>query len=200
MKRVHLCHYLCPTEAGAVGAGGAIVFSLVRKRLPWPVFKEAITGTIKTSGMIYLMLIGAFLFNIFITGSNIPFVIADTMTALPLPPTAIMLIMMLVFLVLGCIMDTAALLLIIVPVFLPVTVATGFDLIWWGVFLVLTSGMGTITPPVGMAVYAIAGVIPDVPMRTIFKGIFPFLFVEIAFTIILVFFQPLATWLPDLIW
>jgi C4-dicarboxylate transporter DctM subunit len=190
--------WFTPTEAGAVGAFGAIILSLIRGRLNWQKFKQAILGAIKTTGMIYGILIGACILNIFLAISNIPFELANFVSTLPLPPLAIMGCILLIYLFLGAIMDAFAMILLTIPIFFPVALALGFDPIWFGIIIVVVVEMAMITPPIGMNVYVIAGIAPDVPMQTIFKGIFPFLIADIARLVLLLLFPAIALFLPNL--
>jgi C4-dicarboxylate transporter, DctM subunit len=187
-----------PTEAGAVGAFGAIVISAVRRRLTLSGFKESLRTTAKTTGMIYTILIGAFILNYFVTVSTIPNRLALLVSQLPLPSFGIMIIIVLIYLGLGCFMDAPAMILLTVPIFFPMVVSMGYDPIWFGILIVLVAEMGMITPPVGMNVYAISGIAKDIPMGDIFRGVFPFFFCILAFSIILIFFPRIVMFLPEL--
>jgi len=190
--------WFTPTEAGAIGAGGVLLISLLEKRINWTDIKKSLADTTRTTAMIMLMIAGAIIFGRFMAISRIPFEIASWAGSLPLPPFAIMGIVLLIYLVLGCFIDALALVLLTTPIFFPVVVGTlGYDPIWFGVIMVLVVAMGVITPPVGMNVYIIKGVAPDVPLETIFKGIWPFLFALIACVIILIIFPQIATFLPN---
>jgi TRAP-type C4-dicarboxylate transport system permease large subunit len=130
--------------------------------------------------------------------STIPFILADWVGGLPLPSMAIMGVIVFIYLIGGCFMDAMALVVLTVPVIYPVVVRLGFDPIWFGVIIVLVSEMGVITPPVGVNVYVIKGIAPEVPLEKIFKGIFPFLVAIIINTLVLMFFPKLALILPGL--
>jgi len=170
--------WFSPTEAGAIGAFGAIVFSLFRRRLNWAKFKHALVETMKTTGMLYGILIGAFAFKYFMAVTTIPFALADFIGGLHLPPLAIMALIMVVYLFLGAVMDALTMILLTIPIFFPLAMSLGFDPIWFGVILVGMTEIGLITPPIGMNVYAISGIAPDVPITTIFKGVIPFLIAD----------------------
>lgn len=189
--------WFTPTEAGAVGAFGAVTFSLVRKRLSWQGFKQAAWETASGVGMMYFLLIGAFIFNGFMTLSTIPMELAGIVSRLSLPAPVVMAIIIFIYIVLGCFLDAMAMVLLTIPVFYPVALSLGYDPIWFGVVIVLVVGMGMITPPVGMGVYVITGVAKDVPMGTVFKGIWPFFYVEVVFAALLMIFPQIATWLPS---
>ncbi|MFC1533935.1 TRAP transporter large permease [Thermodesulfobacteriota bacterium] len=191
--------WFTPTEAGAVGACGSVLFSLVRKRLSWSKFWEASLATMKTSGMIFFVLIGAMIFKPFMAVTTIPFWLADFVSGLPLPPLLIVAAMMFVYLMLGCFIDMAAMVLLTVPIFHPLVIAMGFDAVWFGILVVRLSEMALITPPIGMNVYILSGVVPDIPMETIFKGIVPFLIADIFHVALLLYIPAITLFLPDLI-
>jgi TRAP-type C4-dicarboxylate transport system permease large subunit len=130
----------------------------------------------------------------------VPFELANWAGALPLPPFVVVGIVLLIYLILGCFIDALALVLLTIPIFFPVVVTTlGYDPIWFGVIIVMVVAMGVITPPVGMNVYIIKGVAPDVPLETIFKGIWPFLAALVACLVILVAFPRVVTFLPGML-
>jgi C4-dicarboxylate transporter DctM subunit len=189
--------WFTPTEAGAVGAFGAISFSLIRRRLNWEKFKRALLETMKTTGMLYGILIGAFLFKYFLAVTTIPFGLANFIGELALPPLAIMVFVMLVYVFLGCVMDALAMILLTIPIFFPLAMSLGFDPIWFGVILVRMTEIGLITPPIGMNVYAIAGIAPDVEVTTIFKGIIPFLIADVFHVALLLFVPAVVLFLPN---
>lgn len=192
--------WFTPTEAGAVGAGGILIISLLEKRLSWENLKKSLYDTTRTSAMIMLMLAGAVMFGRFMAISRVPFELANWVGSLPLPSFAIMGMILLIYLILGCFIDALALILLTIPIFFPVVVNTlGYDPIWFGVVVVLVVGMGVITPPVGMNVYIIKGIAPEIPLETIFKGVWPFLFTIVICLILLMIFPGLVTFLPELL-
>ena len=192
--------WFTPTEAGAVGAGGVLVVSLLEKRLSWDKLKRSLADTTRTSAMIMLMLAGAVIFGRFMAVSRVPFELASWVGSLPLPPFAIMGMILFIYLILGCFIDALALILLTIPIFFPVVVDTlGYDPIWFGVVVVLVVAMGVITPPVGMNVYIIKGIAPEIPLETIFKGVWPFLGTIILLLVLLMVFPGIATFLPKLL-
>ncbi|MDD4334342.1 MAG: TRAP transporter large permease [Desulfotomaculaceae bacterium] len=192
--------WFTPTEAGAVGAAGVLAVSLLERRLSWEGFKKSLYDTTRTSAMIMFMVAGAMMFGRFMAVSRVPFELANWAGSLDLPPFAIMGTIILIYLVLGCLIDALALVLLTIPIFYPVAVTTlGYDPIWFGVIVVLVVAMGVITPPVGMNVYIIKGIVPDVPLEVIFKGIWPFLIAILICVAILMVFPQIATFLPGLI-
>jgi tripartite ATP-independent transporter DctM subunit len=186
-----------PTQAGAVGAAGALVIGLVRRQLTWKGFLFAIEDTLRITCMVMVIVAGATVFGHFIAIAKIPLVLSDWVAGLPLPSMAIMGLIILMYLVGGCFMDALALITLTVPIIFPLVKSLGFDPIWFGVIIVLITEMGVITPPVGVNVYVIKGIAGGVPLETIFKGIIPFLVALIVAAIILVVFPQIATFLPS---
>jgi C4-dicarboxylate transporter DctM subunit len=186
-----------PTEGAAVGAFGAFIVGIVRKHLSWHKFVESLLETGKITAMTMFILMCATVYSRLLTISGIPADVANFVSGLHLPPVAIISVILLVYLILGCFLNTLPMIIITVPIFLPIILAVGYDAIWFGVFGILVSEMGLITPPVGTNVFVIHGVAKDVPMYTIFRGCVPFLICEIVCTYILIFFPQIATWLPS---
>jgi len=193
-----LVGWFTPTEAGAAGAFGAILFSLIRKRLTWQKINEAFLETVKTSGMVYLILIGALILNVFVTLTQIPFIVSEYINGLALPPKAIMVVVMLVYLGLGCFVDAMAMTVLTIPIFFPIAIRLGFDALWFGVLVVRAMEIAMITPPIGMNVFVISGVAPDVPIQRIFKGIMPFLVADILHVALLLLIPAVVLFLPSI--
>jgi len=192
--------WFTPTEAGAVGAGGVLAVALLEKRISWDLLKKSLLDTTRTTAMIMLMITGAIIFGRFMAVSRVPFALANWVGALPLPSFAVMGMILLIYLILGFFIDALALVLLTIPIFFPIVVDTlGYDPIWFGVIVVLVVAMGVITPPVGMNVYIIKGVAPEIPLEVIFRGIWPFLMALIVCLIILMAFPGIATFLPDMV-
>ena len=191
--------WFSPTQAGAIGAGGALIIGLVRRQLTWQTFFEAGREALRTSCMVLLIITGAVIFGHFMAVSTIPFVLADWIGQLPIPPMAVMAVLVFIYFVGGFFMDSMALVVVTIPIFLPIVMKLGFDPIWFGVIVVLVAEMGVITPPVGVNVFVIKGIAPDIPLRVIFRGIIPFLGALIIVTIILLFIPQIATYLPNLV-
>ena len=189
-----------PTAPASVGALGAVVFSLIRRRLNWPKFKQAVFNALKTSGMLYLILIGAMIFKHFMMVSTIPFWLSDFVSGLPLPPLAIMGVIILLYLLLGCVLDASAMVLLTVPILFPFVTAIGFNPIWFGIIVVRMAEIAAITPPVGINIFVIAGVAPDVPMQTIYKGILPFLIADLCHVALLLFVPAIVVFLPSILY
>jgi C4-dicarboxylate transporter DctM subunit len=191
--------WFSPTQAGAIGAGGALLIGLARRQLSWQTFFEAGKEGLETGCMVIFIITGAVIFGHFMAVSTIPFVLADWLGELPIHRMAIMGVIVFIYFIGGFFMDSMALVVLTIPIFFPLVMKLGFDPIWFGVIIVLTAEMGVITPPVGVNVFVIKGIAPDVPLETIFKGIFPFLAALIIVTIILIVFPQIATYLPGFI-
>ncbi len=192
--------WFMPTEAGAVGVAGVLLVTALKKRVNLNIILRSLADTTKTTAMIMLLVGSAVVYGRFIAISRIPFAMAEWATELALPSFAVIALILLIYLVLGCFIDALALILLTIPIFLPVAVdVLGYDPIWFGVIIVMVVAMGVITPPVGMNVYIIKGVAGDVPLEKIFRGIWPFLFAIVAALALLIIFPGLATFLPSLI-
>jgi C4-dicarboxylate transporter DctM subunit len=185
-----------PTEAGAAGAFGAFIIAVARRRLSRQNFVAAVVESVVITGMIFAILIGAWLFCYFLAITRIPMELAGLVAGLPVPNLVIMGAILLILLILGCFMDSISVVILTMPIFFPLVVAMGFNPIWFGVVVVLLVEMGLITPPVGPNVFIIAGVAKDVPMYTIFRGIAPFLIADIVCAAILVAFPKITLFLP----
>lgn len=191
--------WFTPTEAGAVGAGGVLVLTLLTRKLSWDGLKNSLFDTLRTTAMIMLLIGSAVVFGRLITLSRIPFEIGGWIDSLVLPSFVIMALILLIYLVLGFFMDALALILLTIPIFYPIVVNTlGYDPIWFGVIIVLVGGMGVITPPVGVNVFIIKGVVPNVSVETIFRGIWPFLYMIIFLIALLMIFPEIATFIPNM--
>ncbi len=149
--------------------------------------------------MVLFIIAGAILFGHFMAVSKIPFGLADWVGGLPLHRMAIMGVIIFIYFIGGFFMDSMALIVVTLPIFYPVVQKLGFDPIWFGVMIVLLCEMGVITPPVGVNVFVIKGIAPDVPLNQIFRGIFPFLGAIILLAIVILFVPQIATWLPSLV-
>jgi tripartite ATP-independent transporter DctM subunit len=190
--------WFTPTEAGAIGAFGAILFSLIRRRLSWQGFKDSVIDTIRNTGMIFIIVMGALVFNTFLAVTTIPMELAEWVSGLALPPVFIIVIILLMYIVLGTFLDELAMILLTLPIFFPVVTRLGFDPIWFGVAVVLVVEMGMISPPVGMTMFVVKGIAPDISMQTIYKGVLPFVIAVAVMMALLVAFPRIALFLPGL--
>jgi len=193
-----LVGWFTPTEAGAIGAFGALLLSLVRRRLTWEGFKSAAIDTIRIGGMIFTILMGALVFTAFLAVTTIPMQIAEWVSGLGLSPTVVMILILIMYVLLGTFLEEMAMILLTLPIFLPLVSSLGFDLIWFGIIIVLVVIIGMISPPVGITMFVVKGIAPDVPMGTIFRGVLPFWGVAVIFVALLLLFPELALWLPSI--
>ena len=178
---------------------GALIIGLVRQQLSWHTFVEAGKEALATSCMVIFIITGAVIFGHFMAVSRIPFLLAEWLGGLPIPPMAVMTVIVFIYFLGGFFMDSMGLIVLTVPIFFPIVEALGFDPIWFGVIIVLVGEMGVITPPVGVNVFVIKGIAPDIPLERIFRGILPFLAALIIFTIIMMIFPQIATVLPSFV-
>ncbi len=186
-----------PTEAGAVGVFATLVVALVRRQLSWEGFKNSLTDSVRISAMIMFLVAAAAIYGRFLAVTGLPRELATWAVELPLPPVAILFVILLIYLVLGFFIDALALILLTVPIFYPVAVELGFDPIWFGVIIVLALGMGVITPPVGANVYVVAGVERETPVMEIFRGVGWYLVAIILCAVLLTAFPQIALYLPS---
>lgn len=188
--------FFTPTEAAAVGAFLTLLLSVVRRRLNWQGFVNSFVDTALTTGMIFFILIGAMIFNKFLAVSTIPAEAASFISGLHVSHLVVLLLILIVYIILGCLLDTLAMILLTTPIFFPVVMALGYDPILFGVLVVIEIEMGSITPPVGMNVFIVAGVAKDIPMQQIFKGIFPFFVMMAVAMAFIIAFPQIALFLP----
>lgn len=190
--------WFSPTQAGGIGAFGALFIGLFRGGFNLKLTIEAARDGLRTSCMVLFIIAGATVFGHFMAISNIPFKLADWVGNLPIPPIGIMVIIIIIYFIGGFFMDSMAMIVVSLPIFFPIVKKLGFDTIWFGVIIVLIAEMGVITPPVGVNVFVIKGIAPEVPLQQIFKGIYPFLIGLFLITFLLLTFPKIATWLPSL--
>jgi len=188
-----------PTEAGAVGAFGGVVIPLIGRRLSWQGFLEGLYSSTRTTCMILMIVSGATVFGHFLAVTTIPATLSGWVSGLPLPPWAIMIVIMLFFFIGGCFMDALGMILLTIPIFYPVAIAIGYDPIWFGVVIVLVTELGVITPPVGINVYVVSGIAREVPLQVIFKGAFPFVLTLLTYLVIMILFPQIALFLPSFV-
>jgi tripartite ATP-independent transporter DctM subunit len=186
-----------PTEAAGVGAFGSFVIALVKGRLNMRGLIQCLLDTGKTTAMIFLIIIGANIFSSFLGLARIPMGLADFIAGLALPRIVILMAIILIYVVMGCVMDCYAIMILTVPIIFPVIEALQFDPIWFGVLMVIVLEVGLITPPVGLNVFVLNAAAPEVPLTVIFRGILPFLVAAFAVIVILTVFPQIATFLPS---
>ncbi|MCD4674489.1 MAG: TRAP transporter large permease [Desulfobacula sp.] len=186
-----------PTEAAGIGAFGSFVIAVARRKLSVATFIESLLATGNMTAMIFLIIIGANIFSNFLALTGIPFMLADSIVALALPRMVILMMIIFVFILLGCVMDCYAIMILMVPILFPIIKAMNFNPLWFGVIMVIVLEVGLITPPVGLNVFVIKGAVPNVPLTTIFKGVWPFLIAAVVCITILILFPEIVMFLPS---
>jgi C4-dicarboxylate transporter, DctM subunit len=186
-----------PTEAGGMGAGGAFIIGVLRGRLSRADIRRSLLQATRTAAAVFTVLIGALLFGYFLTVTQTPQKVTAFLTGLGVGRYGVLVLIMLMYLVLGCLMDALAMIILTIPIIFPVIKQLGFDPIWFGVIIVMTVELGLIHPPVGMNMFVIKSVIEDVKISTIFYGVIPFILTDLVRLILLISFPILATYLPS---
>jgi len=195
-----------PTEAGGVGAFGGFLFALLRGRLGWRDLMQILIESVRTTAMIFTILIGALIFSNYINVAGMPTELGEMVLSYGLSPLLVVLLIMLIYVVLGCVLESLSMILLTVPVFYPLVLGLDFGtlvdpemvLIWFGIVIVVVTEISLITPPVGLNVFVLNGMLPDVSLTTIFKGVTPFWLVDIVRLALLVLIPAISVWLPSL--
>ncbi|MCW5770184.1 MAG: TRAP transporter large permease [Rhodospirillaceae bacterium] len=188
-----------PTEGAAVGSFGAFLLALASRRLTWRVFIDSLRETAGTTAMIFMIFIGTSILQYFIETSTLPRLLNDAIVGSGMPRYLVLVVILAIYIVLGCFLDSLSMLLITLPLFFPLVKALGFDPIWFGILVVCVVEIGLITPPVGMNLFVIASVVPNMALRTTMAGVLPFVAADVVRLAILVAIPPLSLWLPSLI-
>ncbi|MBU2486125.1 MAG: TRAP transporter large permease [Alphaproteobacteria bacterium] len=186
-----------PVEAAGVGAGLVILMAIGMRKLEWRMLKQAVSDTVGTTAMLYLIVIGASVLNPFLALTHVPAMLGEAMTSAGLGPYGVLLLIIIAYLVLGMFMDGLAMLVVTIPIFFPIITGLGFDPIWFGVVAVIVIEMGMITPPVGLNVFVVKSVAQDVPMATIFRGVIPFWIAMAVCLLAVIVFPQIALTIPS---
>ena len=189
-----------PTEAAGVGAGGAFVIALARRSLSFGDLFNALTDTGRTSAMLFTVLIGALIFSDFINRAGLPDELLTLVTSLDIGPMGVILVILAIYIVLGMVFESLSMMLLTVPIFYPLVQSLGFDLVWFGIVVVVVTEISLITPPVGMNVFVLSAVLRDVNPATIFKGVTPFWCADIVRLALIVFIPAISLILPELLY
>jgi tripartite ATP-independent transporter DctM subunit len=189
--------FFTPNEAAAIGALGSIIHFLFSGRFSWSKTFTALSSAVKASSMIFLIMIGATFFSYFLTITKMPMDMTNSVSKLGLSPYIVLIALTIIYLFLGCILDSAGIIILTIPIVYPLIKTLGINPIWFGVYFTVLIEIGLITPPVGLNVYVLAGV-SDIPMETIFRGIIPFFFIFLFFLLLLIIFPNMALWLPSM--
>ncbi|ARF17104.1 TRAP transporter large permease [Sporosarcina sp. P3] len=187
--------FFTPTESGAFGAFGAIVISLLMGKMTRGNFLEAMAGTLRSSAMVLMLVVGAMVFGRFLTVTRLPYTVAEWVTNLPVAPIFVLIAILIVYVIGGSIMDALGFLIISIPIFYPTVLALGYDPIWFAVLLCVVTSMGAITPPVGVNVFVVQGLTKETPITTVFKGVSYFLVAYVAFIALLITFPQIILFL-----
>lgn len=185
-----------PVEASALGAFCTFLIGVLRRRLTLRSTLSCLLDALRTSVAIFTILIGAMLFGYFLTVTQTPQLLTTWLTSLPVGDYGVLLLILALFLVLGCVLDPMAMIILMVPILYPVITSLGFDPIWFGIIVVVAVELGMITPPIGINVFVIRSVAPDVALGTIFKGVMPFVAADLVRLALLILFPALVLFLP----
>jgi tripartite ATP-independent transporter DctM subunit len=185
-----------PTEAAGMGAMGAFLIALARRRLSMPDVLEVLRETAMTTATLFAVLIGAWIFSNFVNVAGLPQALRDIVASVNVHPWAVMAVILLIYIALGCVFESLSMLLLTVPIFFPLVTGLGFDPIWFGIIVVVVTEISLITPPVGLNVFVLKGVVGDVSTGTIFRGVTPFWMVDILRLILLLAIPALVLFLP----
>lgn len=189
-----------PTEAAGIGAGGAFMIALLRKSLSLSSIFDILTDTARTSAMLFAVLIGALIFSNFINRAGLPADLLNLVTNLDVPPMAVIFVILLIYIILGMVFESLSMLLLTVPIFFPLVQSLGFDLVWFGIVVVVVTEISLITPPVGMNVFVLSAVLKDVKTSTIFKGVTPFWVADIVRLALITLIAQISLFLPELLY
>lgn len=187
-----------PTEAGAVGVFFALVVTLATRRITWKGIVSSVVETLKISSMVFFLVTGAIIFGRFLAVTRLPFMVADFASGLPVSPYIILAFILAIYLIGGCFVDSLGFLVLTIPIFFPLGMALGFDPIWYSIILTMVTTMGAITPPVGVNIYVVKALAPEIPLGTIFKSVSFFLVACIVSIIILIIFPQIILVIPGM--
>jgi C4-dicarboxylate transporter DctM subunit len=189
--------WFTPTEAASIGALLSLVLCALRRRLTWDSFTGALSQTLRTSGMLYVVIVGALIFASFMSFTGLAAQIESLVKTLDGGPTATLIAIAILLLLLGSVLDGLALMLLTAPILLPITTAMGISPIWFGIFFIRTMEIGFVHPPIGINLYVMHSIAPDIPISRVFKGVLPFLAADFLHLALLIAFPALALFLPE---
>lgn len=191
--------WFTPTEAAGVGSGGALLIALARRRLTVANLFETLYDSTRTSVALLAILIGALLFANFMNVARVPQDLGDWVQSLDVAPITVILAIVAIYLVLGCFLESISMMLLTVPIFYPIVQGLGFDLIWFGIVVIVVIEIALITPPVGMNIFVLRSVLPGIPTLTVFRGVIPFVLADLVRAALIIGLPILSLWLPGLI-
>ena len=187
-----------PTEAAGVGAMGAFLFVLARGFLNLRVLVRVLIETAATSAKMFIVLIGALLFSNFINVAGLPAMLTSWLSEINVPPLGVVILIMVIYIALGCVLETLSMLLLTIPIFFPIVNSLGFDPVWFGILVVVVIEISLITPPIGLNVFVLSSVLSDVTPVTIFRGVMPFIAADIVRLALILLIPGIALFLPNL--
>ena len=190
--------FFTATEGAGVGAMGAFLFALLRGTLSWKDLFEILVESTRTTAMLFAILIGAMIFSSFVNFTTMPGDLKDFVIQFSPHPIMVVAMMMVIYLALGLIMEELSMVLLTIPVFFPVIMSLGFDPVWFGILIVTIVEIGMISPPVGMSLFVVSSLLPQVKLSTIFKGVWPFVMADVVRLCILMAFPAITLILPSL--
>lgn len=191
--------FYTPTEAAAISALAAILLAFATRAMSWRGLIESLLEAAFTTGMLFLVVIGAFMMQQFIVLTRLPVELVALVKAAGINATLILVVMVLFYIVLGCFLETVSMILITVPVFLPLILDLGYSPVWFGILVVVVAEVGLITPPVGLNIFVIRSQLPEIPLGTVYRGVIPFLAADALLIIVLLALPAVALWLPDIL-
>ena len=186
-----------PTEAAGIGATGAFAIALARGTLSWRSTLEVLAESGRTTAMLMTLLLGSMLFANFINVSRLPNVLADWFETVDIAPILVVVICVAIYILLGCILESVSMMLLTVPVFYPVMQSLGFDLVWFGIVVVVVIEISLITPPIGLNVFVLNAMLPDIKLTEIFRGVIPFVAADLVRVTLIIFIPALSLFLPS---
>lgn len=187
-----------PTEAAGVGSLGALVFSLARRALTRRSFYDALVDTAATAAMIFFVIVGAMVLGNFLNMAGLPRMLRELIVSLDLTPSWIMVIICAIYILLGMVLESMSMILLTIPILFPIVVGLGFDPVWFGIFIVMVVEIALVSPPIGLNVYVLRSVLPHIPLRTLFAGVFLFLVADVMKLLLVILFPAIVLWLPSL--
>jgi tripartite ATP-independent transporter DctM subunit len=190
--------FFTATEGAGMGAMGAFLFAMARRALNWKSLFEVLVESARTTAMLFTLLIAATIFANFVNFTSMPMALKEWITHLGLSPIMIVAAMMLIYIVLGTVMEELTMVLLTIPLFFPIVIELGFDPVWFGVLIVMVIQIGLISPPVGMNLFVLNTLLPKVGLVTIFRGVWPLVLVLILSLGVLLVFPSLSLWLPSM--
>jgi C4-dicarboxylate transporter DctM subunit len=186
-----------PSEAAAAGVGGVLIVALIMRRLTWSALGLALRNTVHISAMIFLIIFAGHMMGRFVALTNLTDMIVNGIESLAMPPLVMITLITAMYIILGMVLDVWGMLILTIPILFPVVIKLGFDPIWFGIFVVVMIELALVTPPVGVNVYVLAKVVPDISLTDIFKGAIPFVFATLAALALFCVFPGIVTWLPS---